>query len=159
MYNAVGKWLGSRQIRCNWAAKGAGSDDKQNSDTKSVVELTNGTSGEHICSSAIKFWYCWIGLILVLVICLVLASLTVECDLKVSIFKNGCRSRKLCICTRINLVWSVVSTYVEYINYQCHLMKGYEDFFWVVISGRVAWPIFRCSNWENKCKASYGGGE
>ncbi|XP_017223560.1 oligouridylate-binding protein 1 isoform X1 [Daucus carota subsp. sativus] len=39
-----GKWLGSRQIRCNWAAKGAGADDKQNSDAKSVVELTNGTS-------------------------------------------------------------------------------------------------------------------
>ncbi|XP_057976441.1 oligouridylate-binding protein 1B isoform X2 [Malania oleifera] len=41
----TGKWLGSRQIRCNWATKGAGSsDDKQNSDAKSVVELTNGSS-------------------------------------------------------------------------------------------------------------------
>ncbi|KAF8364891.1 hypothetical protein HHK36_032809 [Tetracentron sinense] len=41
----AGKWLGSRQMRCNWATKGAGaSDDKQNSDAKSVVELTNGTS-------------------------------------------------------------------------------------------------------------------
>ncbi|XP_061949407.1 oligouridylate-binding protein 1B-like isoform X2 [Populus nigra] len=41
----TGKWLGSRQIRCNWAAKGASSnDDKQSSDSKSVVELTNGTS-------------------------------------------------------------------------------------------------------------------
>ncbi|XP_065849377.1 oligouridylate-binding protein 1-like isoform X2 [Euphorbia lathyris] len=40
-----GKWLGSRQIRCNWAAKGATSnDDNQSSDAKSVVELTNGTS-------------------------------------------------------------------------------------------------------------------
>ncbi|KAK9275909.1 hypothetical protein L1049_023183 [Liquidambar formosana] len=40
-----GKWLGSRQIRTNWAAKGACSnDDKQSSDSKSVVELTNGTS-------------------------------------------------------------------------------------------------------------------
>lgn len=40
-----GKWIGSRQIRCNWAAKGATSnDDKQSSDAKSVVELTNGTS-------------------------------------------------------------------------------------------------------------------
>lgn len=40
-----GKWLGTRQIRCNWATKGAGSnDDKQSSDSKSVVELTNGTS-------------------------------------------------------------------------------------------------------------------
>lgn len=43
----TGKWLGSRQIRTNWAAKGAGiNDDKQ--DSKSVVELTNGTSGELI---------------------------------------------------------------------------------------------------------------
>ncbi|KAK6284295.1 hypothetical protein POUND7_003247 [Theobroma cacao] len=40
-----GKWLGSRQIRCNWATKGAGTnDDKQSSDAKSVVELTNGSS-------------------------------------------------------------------------------------------------------------------
>ncbi|KAL8158679.1 hypothetical protein V2J09_000216 [Rumex salicifolius] len=40
-----GKWLGSRQIRCNWATKGAASgDDKQSSDSKSVVELTTGTS-------------------------------------------------------------------------------------------------------------------
>ncbi|XAR51096.1 hypothetical protein NMG60_11005632, partial [Bertholletia excelsa] len=40
-----GKWLGSRQIRCNWATKGAGAnDDKQISDAKSVVELTNGAS-------------------------------------------------------------------------------------------------------------------
>ncbi|GFY80496.1 RNA-binding (RRM/RBD/RNP motifs) family protein [Actinidia rufa] len=42
-----GKWLGSRQIRCNWATKGAGAnDDMQNSDAKSVVELTNGTSDD-----------------------------------------------------------------------------------------------------------------
>ncbi|KAJ1401090.1 RNA-binding domain superfamily [Sesbania bispinosa] len=41
----TGKWLGSRQIRCNWATKGAGgNEEKQNSDTKSVVELTNGSS-------------------------------------------------------------------------------------------------------------------
>ncbi|XP_039144731.1 oligouridylate-binding protein 1B-like isoform X3 [Dioscorea cayenensis subsp. rotundata] len=41
----TGKWLGSRQIRCNWATKGAGSnDDKQSSDSKSVVELTNGST-------------------------------------------------------------------------------------------------------------------
>lgn len=47
--NFSGKWLGSRQIRCNWAAKGAGtSDDKQNSDSKSVVELTNGSSGQYL---------------------------------------------------------------------------------------------------------------
>ncbi|GKB60830.1 nucleotide-binding alpha-beta plait domain-containing protein [Tanacetum coccineum] len=31
----TGKWLGSRQIRCNWATKGAGtSDEKQGSDSK-----------------------------------------------------------------------------------------------------------------------------
>ncbi|KAM1512953.1 hypothetical protein ACFX1Z_024445 [Malus domestica] len=41
----TGKWLGSRQIRCNWAMKGAGAnEDKQSSDAKSVVELTNGSS-------------------------------------------------------------------------------------------------------------------
>ncbi|KAJ7979217.1 Oligouridylate-binding protein like [Quillaja saponaria] len=41
-----GKWLGSRQIRCNWAAKGANSnDDKQSLDFKSV-DLTTGTSEE-----------------------------------------------------------------------------------------------------------------
>nr|KJB68273.1 hypothetical protein B456_010G235400 [Gossypium raimondii] len=41
----TGKWLGSRQIRCNWATKGvSSSDDKQSSDAKSVVELTNGSS-------------------------------------------------------------------------------------------------------------------
>ncbi|KAL8516055.1 hypothetical protein ACS0TY_014652 [Phlomoides rotata] len=44
--NFAGKWLGSRQIRCNWAPKGAGtSDDKQGSDSKSVVELIDGSSG------------------------------------------------------------------------------------------------------------------
>ncbi|CAA0821169.1 Oligouridylate-binding protein 1B [Striga hermonthica] len=43
----VWKWLGSRQIRCNWATKGAGtSDEKANSDSKSVVELTNGSSDD-----------------------------------------------------------------------------------------------------------------
>ncbi|KAI8565324.1 hypothetical protein RHMOL_Rhmol03G0250200 [Rhododendron molle] len=41
----LGKWLGSRQIRCNWATKGAGvNDDNHNMDGKSVVELTNGSS-------------------------------------------------------------------------------------------------------------------
>ncbi|KAI9196313.1 hypothetical protein LWI28_022846 [Acer negundo] len=40
----TGKWLGSRQIRCNWATKGAVNEDKPNSDAKSVVELTNGSS-------------------------------------------------------------------------------------------------------------------
>lgn len=49
MTTSAGKWLGSRQIRCNWATKGAGtSDEKQNSDAKSVVELTNGSSGEYV---------------------------------------------------------------------------------------------------------------
>ncbi|XP_030943676.1 oligouridylate-binding protein 1-like [Quercus lobata] len=42
-----GKWLGSRQIRCNWAAKGAtNNDEKQSVDSKSVVELTSGTSDD-----------------------------------------------------------------------------------------------------------------
>lgn len=42
-----GKWLGSRQIRCNWATKGVSSnDDKQSSDSKSVVELTSGASDD-----------------------------------------------------------------------------------------------------------------
>ncbi|KAK4756867.1 hypothetical protein SAY87_006994 [Trapa incisa] len=42
-----GKWLGTRQIRCNWAVKGANaSDDKQSSDAKSVVELTSATSDD-----------------------------------------------------------------------------------------------------------------
>ncbi|PKA52320.1 Polyadenylate-binding protein RBP47B' [Apostasia shenzhenica] len=37
----TGKWLCNRQIRCNWATKGAGtSEDKQSSDSKSV-DLTN----------------------------------------------------------------------------------------------------------------------
>ncbi|KAL8533412.1 hypothetical protein ACS0TY_009701 [Phlomoides rotata] len=41
----TGKWLGSRKIRCNWATKGTGtSDGKQGSDSKSVVELINGSS-------------------------------------------------------------------------------------------------------------------
>ncbi|KAF2304130.1 hypothetical protein GH714_027950 [Hevea brasiliensis] len=44
-----GKWLGSRQIRCNWATKGTSSnDDKPSSDVKSVVELTSGTSGNNV---------------------------------------------------------------------------------------------------------------
>ncbi|KAJ9559755.1 hypothetical protein OSB04_004915 [Centaurea solstitialis] len=50
----TGKWLGSRQIRCNWATKGAGtSDEKQGSDSKSVVELTNGSSedGKELANS------------------------------------------------------------------------------------------------------------
>lgn len=47
LINITGKWLGSRQIRCNWAAKGAGQGDEQpNPDSKNVVELTNGASGQ-----------------------------------------------------------------------------------------------------------------
>ncbi|KAJ6407309.1 hypothetical protein OIU84_010751 [Salix udensis] len=39
-----GKWLGSRQIRCNWATKGANTNgDKPSTDAKSI-DLTNGTS-------------------------------------------------------------------------------------------------------------------
>ncbi|KAI7752285.1 hypothetical protein M8C21_012798 [Ambrosia artemisiifolia] len=45
----AGKWLGSRQIRCNWATKGAGtSDEQQGSDSGNVVELTNGSSEDSI---------------------------------------------------------------------------------------------------------------
>uniref|UniRef100_A0A7N0RIM1 RRM domain-containing protein n=1 Tax=Kalanchoe fedtschenkoi TaxID=63787 RepID=A0A7N0RIM1_KALFE len=42
---STGKWLGSRQIRCNWATKGATSnDDQQSSDSKNVMEQVNGSS-------------------------------------------------------------------------------------------------------------------
>ncbi|KAF3780765.1 Oligouridylate-binding protein 1 [Nymphaea thermarum] len=42
-----GKWLGNRQIRCNWAVKGAGfNDDKQSSDNQNLVVLTNGSSSD-----------------------------------------------------------------------------------------------------------------
>nr|GMD33706.1 oligouridylate-binding protein 1B [Ipomoea batatas] len=47
------KWLGSRQIRCNWATKVATSnDDKQSSDARSVVELTNDDGKEATNSEA-----------------------------------------------------------------------------------------------------------
>ncbi|KAL5204984.1 hypothetical protein ABZP36_009855 [Zizania latifolia] len=40
-----GKWLGNRQIRCNWATKGANAgEEKQNTDSKGMAELTNGSS-------------------------------------------------------------------------------------------------------------------
>ncbi|XP_024445449.1 RNA-binding protein 208 isoform X1 [Populus trichocarpa] len=43
----TGKWLGNRQIRCNWATKGVESnEDKQNSDNQNAVVLTNGSSAE-----------------------------------------------------------------------------------------------------------------
>ncbi|KMZ71741.1 RNA-binding protein [Zostera marina] len=41
----TGKWLGSRQIRCNWATKGAGvNDDKQSLDDKNEGEVNNNSS-------------------------------------------------------------------------------------------------------------------
>lgn len=44
----TGKQLGSRQIRCNWATKGAtANEDGQSSDAKTVVELTNGSSSSN----------------------------------------------------------------------------------------------------------------
>ncbi|KAJ9702243.1 hypothetical protein PVL29_004132 [Vitis rotundifolia] len=40
-----GKWLGNRQIRCNWATKGAGfNEDKQVNENQNAVVLTNGSS-------------------------------------------------------------------------------------------------------------------
>ncbi|CAL9167017.1 unnamed protein product [Musa hybrid cultivar] len=39
----TGKWLGSRQIRCNWATKTTG-EDKQQSDNQNAVVLTEGSS-------------------------------------------------------------------------------------------------------------------
>ncbi|CAN1236101.1 RNA-binding protein 208 [Linum grandiflorum] len=42
----TGKWLGNRQIRCNWATKGVLSgEDKQSSDSQNAVVLTNGSPG------------------------------------------------------------------------------------------------------------------
>jgi hypothetical protein len=44
----AGKWLGNRQIRCNWATKGANAgEEKQSVDTK--VDQTNGSSGAYMC--------------------------------------------------------------------------------------------------------------
>ncbi|KAA8528205.1 hypothetical protein F0562_035544 [Nyssa sinensis] len=41
----TGKWLGNRQIRCNWATKGAGfNEDKQINDNQNAVVLTSGSS-------------------------------------------------------------------------------------------------------------------
>ncbi|KAI4337437.1 hypothetical protein L6164_015855 [Bauhinia variegata] len=42
----TGKWLGNRQIRCNWATKGAGasSTDEKSNDNQNAVVLTNGSS-------------------------------------------------------------------------------------------------------------------
>jgi nucleolysin TIA-1/TIAR len=39
----VGKWLGSRQIRCNWATK-TNSEEKPETDNHNAVVLTNGSS-------------------------------------------------------------------------------------------------------------------
>jgi nucleolysin TIA-1/TIAR len=43
----AGKWLGNRQIRCNWATKGAGgsSNEEKINDSQNAVVLTNGSSG------------------------------------------------------------------------------------------------------------------
>ncbi|KAJ4964170.1 hypothetical protein NE237_024109 [Protea cynaroides] len=41
----TGKWLGNRQIRCNWATKGAGlGEEKQDNENQNAVVLTNGSS-------------------------------------------------------------------------------------------------------------------
>ncbi|XP_028781228.1 oligouridylate-binding protein 1 [Neltuma alba] len=42
----TGKWLGNRQIRCNWGTKGAGisTNEEKNNDTQNAVVLTNGSS-------------------------------------------------------------------------------------------------------------------
>lgn len=41
----TGKWLGNRQIRCNWATKGAGfNEDKQINDNENALILTSGSS-------------------------------------------------------------------------------------------------------------------
>lgn len=43
----TGKWLGNRQIRCNWASKGAGAnEDQQSSENQNAVVLANGSSGD-----------------------------------------------------------------------------------------------------------------
>ncbi|KAL6858966.1 hypothetical protein ACP4OV_017968 [Aristida adscensionis] len=39
----TGKWLGSRQIRCNWATK-TNTEEKQETDNQNAVVLTNGSS-------------------------------------------------------------------------------------------------------------------
>jgi len=39
----TGKWLGSRQIRCNWATK-TNAEEKQETDNHNAVVLTNGSS-------------------------------------------------------------------------------------------------------------------
>lgn len=41
--NLSGKWLGSRQIRCNWATKNSG-EDRQSDDNQNAVGLTNGSA-------------------------------------------------------------------------------------------------------------------
>lgn len=38
-----GKWLGNKQIRCNWATKNSG-EEKQSSDNQNAVVFTNGSS-------------------------------------------------------------------------------------------------------------------
>lgn len=41
----VGKWLGNRQIRCNWATKSSGSEENQINENQNAVVLTNGSTG------------------------------------------------------------------------------------------------------------------
>ena len=42
----LGQWLGNRQIRCNWATKGANSgEDQLTSDSKSIADVNNNFTG------------------------------------------------------------------------------------------------------------------
>ena len=72
MFLPVGKWLGNRQIRCNWATKGAGAcstEDKSN-DSQNAVVLTNGSSGimklpicqALICETVFAYLFCMYNL-------------------------------------------------------------------------------------------------
>uniref|UniRef100_A0A453B3P5 RRM domain-containing protein n=1 Tax=Aegilops tauschii subsp. strangulata TaxID=200361 RepID=A0A453B3P5_AEGTS len=48
-----GQWLGNRQIRCNWATKGANSgEDQLTSDSKSIADVNNNFTGK--CKAEIK---------------------------------------------------------------------------------------------------------
>lgn len=63
MFLLAGKWLGNRQIRCNWATKGANADEeKQSVDTK--VDQTNGSSGEFLYFNFLSFPRYLCGIIL-----------------------------------------------------------------------------------------------
>uniref|UniRef100_A0A453B3W2 RRM domain-containing protein n=1 Tax=Aegilops tauschii subsp. strangulata TaxID=200361 RepID=A0A453B3W2_AEGTS len=44
----MGQWLGNRQIRCNWATKGANSgEDQLTSDSKSIADVNNNFTAEN----------------------------------------------------------------------------------------------------------------